>query len=120
MKSFNEFFNEGIVYDDHEPGSGFRRKSTSFGLYSDNVDPHHHWGTHYGNMMHLSFVHKNSNDPREKIQASKELDTANKKMAFWEKHPNFDKRTAIDTALEIKKKWEPPKPSARIVKPPIK
>jgi hypothetical protein len=99
MLSFKKFIIEGLVYGNEIKGSFTPRTPIN------QWDPHPHYETHYNNMMHLSFIHKNSKNPREKIQASKELDIANKKMKFWSSHPKFDNKKGLEIATRVKKRW---------------
>ena len=90
---------EGIVYDDSPKGGG---------NFNPNkvTNPNNIWKGHLDNYKYLQFIHKSSKDPREKIQASKEMDTAQKKMSYWEKHPLFSKKTAEVHTKEANKKWD--------------
>ena len=44
---------------------------------------------HFNNKMFLLLL-QNEGTPTEKVQATKELDICNRKLKFWERHPNFD------------------------------
>lgn len=61
---------------------------------------------HYANQLYLDFIVAN---PRatfaEKSQAEKELKICRRKMAFWQKHPNFDVKRATEGCIAEKKKW---------------
>ena len=61
--------------------------------------------THYRNSLYLGFLLKNSNNFAEKQQAGKELGMAEKKMAYWQKHPNFDKDRALVECEKSRKEW---------------
>lgn len=99
MLSFRQFV-EGIVYG-NEPKSKFDPRSKI-----NEWDPHPHYAKHLSNHYLLSFIHKNSKDAREKSQASKELAIAEKKMAFWERHPLFDDKMKEDIHKRIKNVWK--------------
>ena len=99
MKKLREIL-EGIVYG-NEPKSKFDPRSKI-----NEWDPHPHYAKHLANHHLLSFIHKNSKDPREKAQASKELAIADKKMTFWERHPLFDDRMKEKIHQKVKNEWK--------------
>ena len=63
------------------------------------------WGKHAKNRYELMFYLKNGTAD-EKMQASNELEVCDRKLEFWEKHPQFDKRTAREIDSELARKWE--------------
>ena len=48
-----------------------------------NLDPVKQWRKHYENYKYLKFIHDNTKDWREKHQANKELQIAQRKMDRW-------------------------------------
>lgn len=74
--------------------------------------PYHRWNAnkgwlkHYENSLTLTFIVHATKDRVEKAQAQKELDIADRKMKFWENHPNFEKAVVIRGAEELKRKWK--------------
>jgi hypothetical protein len=101
MLSFADFIAEGLVYGDDEfSGSGRFSKQRV-----DDMDPHKYYENHYGKLLHLNFIHSNSRDAREKQQAHKEMQFAQKKLDFWSKHPKFDVRKATEITTRLKKMW---------------
>ena len=70
-------------------------------IYSDErsagpVVPYHKMNanksyvTHHGNKLTLAFIARESRDGRERAQAAAEQAVAERKMGFFERHPNFD------------------------------
>lgn len=49
------------------------------------------WKTHCYNYFVLKFISERTNDAREKCQARKEMEIAERKMKYMEKHPNYDR-----------------------------
>lgn len=71
-----------------------------------NLDPVKQWKKHYGNYKYLKFIHDSTNDWREKRQANKELQIAQKKMDRWY---NMSKTIVADIELaraEVDKQWQ--------------
>ena len=62
------------------------------------------WGTHIENHAFLKFMYAKGT-MAEKQQASKELVICERKIAFWEKHPAFDKRLAALQVTKVKTAW---------------
>jgi hypothetical protein len=103
MKTFKKFIAEGLVYgNDDLMGS---KRGPYSGPRVQDLNPHPIWERHYGNALHLQFILKNSKDMKERHQANKELEFATKKMAFWQKHPDFDAKKAADIATKLRKQW---------------
>lgn len=89
----------GILYSDQaEPFSGrpvpyHRQKATE------------HYLRHFNNVLFLRAVQAAPKDIREKIQATREIGIAEKRMAYWQNHPNFDQAAAAQGCLDAKKAW---------------
>lgn len=62
------------------------------------------WQKHLENRYYLKFLYMKGTTS-EKIQASKELDICDRKIAFWERHPAFDKSQAAKVNTQAKKTW---------------
>lgn len=60
---------------------------------------------HYGNKLYLSFIAANGTRD-EKWQAEKELKICEKKLRFWEKHPNFIGEEARRGMEKLNKDWK--------------
>jgi len=61
---------------------------------------------HYDQMLYLHFVLKNPRaSEQEKRIARHEIGIAEKKLAFWTRHPNFDEQEAQKGAEKLKKMW---------------
>lgn len=58
------------------------------------MNPNSAWANHSYNHFVLCHIFHNSSDPREKIQAGKEIEIAERKMTFWERHREFDRESA--------------------------
>ena len=92
-----------IVYDD----------STSYGKpfnFSDIQNMYEGqvmgaWRKHVDNWFMLSFMRMKGNFT-EKFQATKELGMCDKKLAFWERHPRFNKEKAMKIVEDAKKQWK--------------
>lgn len=90
-------------------------------LYSDNVQKPDHgfdltranatnqYLKHFANVMYLKFIANESKDPREKIQAAKEILIGERKMRFWERHPNYIKSVAEQEIKKIRDQWNSPR-----------
>lgn len=89
----------GIVYSDNDG------PASRYPVRYENLDATKHWLTHFGNHCYLSFIFKNSQDRTEKHQANKEISIADKKMAYWRRHPNFDVQNAEAGKLRILNQW---------------
>ena len=63
------------------------------------------WEKHAENWYQLSFFRLNGT-PDERMAATQELGIADRKLAFWEKHPNFDRSWANKILDKLKKKWK--------------
>lgn len=61
---------------------------------------------HYDNLLFLHFISKNPRAAElEKRQARLEMTIAEKKLAFWSRHPNFDKEEAMRGVEALKRAW---------------
>jgi hypothetical protein len=62
---------------------------------------------HYDNYLFLQFV---TNNPRasqiEKRQARTEMTICEKKLAFWQRHPNYDHDEALKGVDLLNKQWQ--------------
>ena len=65
------------------------------------------WKTHVENRKFLFFMYTKGTVP-ERQQASRELDVCDRKIAFWERHPNFDKVEAGVINSRLKREWQSP------------
>jgi hypothetical protein len=72
-----------IFYDD-----GNAKNSFNYGMIK-KLNPNSQWANHSYNHLVLKHIYSNSPDTREKIQAAKELEIADRKMAFWARQPGF-------------------------------
>lgn len=69
------------------------------------------WRTHADNRAFLEFMAREGNF-QEKGQARKELVIADRKLAFWKKHPNWDAGEAERHLVRLRTDWSrtPPHP----------
>lgn len=88
-----------FVYDD-EP-----KRKQSFGGIPKELDPNVYWEPHCENWFLLKFFYQTSKLATERIQAGKELDIAEKRMKFWEKHPEFDKKKSEEFLSVMRTRW---------------
>jgi hypothetical protein len=58
------------------------------------MNPNSQWATHSYNHFVLEHIAKASKDFNERQQARKEMDVAERKMTFWERHDMFDEAQA--------------------------
>ena len=77
-----------IFYDDGNA------KSTFNGGMIKKMNPNSQWANHSYNHFVLKHIYMNSPDTREKMQASKELEIADRKMTFWSRQAAFDQTEA--------------------------
>jgi hypothetical protein len=54
------------------------------------------WGIHTYNLCVLKHIESTTPDVREKIQATKEIVVCQKKIVWWERHPNFIEEEALE------------------------
>ena len=62
---------------------------------------------HYANLLYLKFI-ANSGDRQEKVQAASEILICERKLKFWQNHPNYDDREALLGVEKLKKDWRSP------------
>jgi len=78
------------------------------GGFNPNPPATQYWLTHFANSLYLQFIAGHADSSfADKQQANHELVLCNKKLAFWQKHPNFDSTAAATGALACKKQWQP-------------
>lgn len=70
------------------------------------MNPHKPYGTHLKNWFYLQFVLQKSEDWQEKRQAQRELGIAERKLAFWYRHPRFDPETAGTLTKAAQAEWK--------------
>lgn len=85
-----------LVYDDKPKG-----KFTGSIL---EMDANKNYMVHYKNFLYLSFMYKNGST-LEKIQSSKEIDIAKRKMKFWKSHPNYNEKFIMKERENENKNW---------------
>lgn len=83
-----------IFYDDGNARGGFA-------INVGRLNPNSQWANHSYNHFVLKHIYMNSPDTREKIQAGKELEIAERKMKFWERQSRFDQNEANYWRKEI-------------------
>jgi len=98
-----------FIYPDNDPPRGFHRS-----IKYHDLDATKFWSRHYSNAKYLTFIaqHSDTSTP-EKLQAMKELDTADNKMKYWRRHPNFNLKTANRLKEEMDRQWTPPQPTTQ-------
>ena len=70
------------------------------------LNPNTQYKKHLENWFFLKFIMMNSDDWREKAQASKELTICDRKLKFWQHRPTFNDDTMRADVIELKKKWK--------------
>ena len=110
-----------FCYSDNQP-----RSATPVNVWKMN--PNKAFMSHYSNFLYLDFI-LNNGTYQERQQARKELTICERKMKFWERHPDFNKETVRMEKEKLHLAWKsgdrpdvrtalaPPIPSA---KPSIK
>lgn len=84
-----------IFYDDGNAKNGnFNWSSLS------RMNPNSVWATHSYNHFVLTHIFRNGNTS-EKMQASKELEIAERKMKFWSRQPGFDETVATNSRIRM-------------------
>ena len=84
-------------------------KKKPFGVFAmpyDEMPATTFWATHFENSLYLIFYEQNDRDILNRRQAAKELAICEKKMAYWQRHPNWDAAEAARRADELKKRWK--------------
>lgn len=89
----------GIIYSETERGGGFPVNYHDLNAVSGYL-------RHYDNLLTLEFIAQKSRDAREKIQVNKEVEICRRKLAWWERHPNFELAAVTRGIEELKRKWE--------------
>lgn len=65
------------------------------------MNPNSQWANHSYNHFVLNHIYKTTQDVKERNQAYKEIEIAERKMKFWERHPDFEE----DHAMFYRKKY---------------
>ena len=87
----------GICYEDNEPPPSKPIK----------VNPNRAFIKHYENSLYLQFIADHTETSfQEKNRANYELTIADRKMAYWRKHPEFSEERMISDCLVAKSKWK--------------
>lgn len=60
---------------------------------------------HYSNMLVLMAIQKSPKDFAEKMRAGKEIAMCQRKLDYWQKHPNFSSEEAANGCIALKKQW---------------
>lgn len=81
------------------------RASNKFNMKYDQMPATSYWLTHFSNSLYLTFLVQTEPGLIERNRAAYELGIAERKMAYWKKHPNWDMREATRKAEELKKQW---------------
>lgn len=95
----------GICYNTDEIYGGSPTKF-SYPGFMDEHDFVRIYCNHFENLMYLTFIQRNTNNIKERAQAAKEIEIANKKIAWWGKQPKFVKELAEPKLQAIRKKWK--------------
>ena len=62
--------------------------------------------THYGNFLYLRFIETNTLATKaEQRQASREILIAERKMTWWQKHPNYDQLEVTEGKRKLHNQW---------------
>lgn len=59
---------------------------------------------HYDNYLVLNFIAKNGTR-QERAEVEKEILICERKLAFWEKHPNYDREVVARAKEQMLKDW---------------
>lgn len=62
------------------------------------------WTSHVENRAYLEFMFLKGS-PSERRQATSELEIANRKIMFWNRHPNFDREAAGLVLTRVQRDW---------------
>jgi hypothetical protein len=89
-----------FVYEDNE----VRRTNTNPIPYMSQPAVKY-WATHFGNSMYLTFLVKNEPGFVERNRAQHELNICERKMQYWQNHPNWEPVEAGREADKIRKMW---------------
>jgi hypothetical protein len=88
-----------FIYDDNSVRTAF----SSSVSYND-INAVAKWARHFANSMQLKFFMQHGTT-QEKLQAQHELAICERKMTYWQRHPNYSVQAAAQQATEIKKQW---------------
>lgn len=88
-----------FIYDDNSVRTAFSSR-----VSYDDIDAVSKWATHFANSMQLKFFMQHGNT-QEKLQAQHELAICERKMTYWQRHPNYSAAAAAQRAESIKKMW---------------
>jgi hypothetical protein len=77
-----------ILYNELE------RFNPKFAIPYNKLNANKNWANHSYNLFVLKHIANSTTNMKEKIQANKEILIAQKKLSWWEKHPNFSLLTA--------------------------
>jgi hypothetical protein len=102
IKELKGMIKEALIYGDKDPTKSFASSVPISAWGPDAVMKT--WSTHRENRAYLFFLYKNGT-MSEKQQAAKELEICDRKLAFWERHPAFDKAQAGVIAQKIMSNW---------------
>jgi len=92
----------GICYDDESSVRPRYRGAVS------TADPIRPYVTHYGNLLYLQFILRESTDRLEKRQAEKEVVICERKLAFWARQPQMLATEAANQVGALKAQWRAP------------
>lgn len=70
-----------------------------------NMDPVKQWAKHYGNYLYLKFLFDNTKDWKEKRDANKEMQIAQKKMDYWYKMAKTIPTELAKAKKELDQQW---------------
>jgi hypothetical protein len=87
-----------LIYDESASGGASN-------ISVDKMDGTKAYLRHYGNKRALTFFAERGS-PVERWQAEKELVICERKLKFWEKHPNFVGETARAGMEKINRDWK--------------
>jgi hypothetical protein len=92
----------GLVYNESEARGAFSGKPISQWSQTAVLNA---WARHVENHAFLRFMSKKGTF-EERMQANKELQICERKIEFWERHSEFDKRQAELILSKVKKNWK--------------
>lgn len=93
-----------LVYNTRESASpGFMDAASLRKLR--NADPNRLYLHHYKNLLYLDFIHKHTKDEAERSQAAKELVICRRKLAYWQRHKDWDATTVANGTQALKRDW---------------
>lgn len=87
-----------IFYDDAQRGGGDP-------VPYDRINATRGYLRHYDNYLILDAIAKAPKNTLEKLQALKELTICERKMAWMQKHPNFNVKTVTEEVAKLKALW---------------